>query len=544
MEFGKTGRPKLARNKYGYVNYTKQIINSIPQQIIQNNGGTSIDDSLFVRRSGDTVFGTLKINRQTVIGIEGNYLENDEHDNLTINNNNEGNIVLNVEEVGKVVINGDLEVTGNIIGQKEVSSYGNGDSEGGGTEGGSINVDGRTIDSLKAGEGIIFSGSGSELVISSTGGLDIPQDLLDSWNDIVDKSHTHDNKTTLDSITANQITNWDQAYEDLNDWFYKDSNGVHSKYNFIGDLEVSSYGNGESGTTDSAGSLTVNGTQINSLTNGEGILFTVNNGNLQISATASTDDRITDTKINNWDTAYTWVNTNGQNVLDLTDWFYKDANGKVHSKYDLIGDKEISTYGDGESGTSGSSDNSLKYNGSNVNELAAGNNVSMSLSNGKLTISATGGGSSIEPDLSSYYTKTETDTKLNSYLHKTTTLSQSVASKVQFNDDVYFAKELAVYGTQSSGQDNGYEYALKYNGNTVNTIAIGSGINATYNSNGTLVLYANDVVNMAQKHAAIKTKLGEINGLIKNWTIAQVNTDPEGSTLLCLKALNEIYNIL
>lgn len=51
-------------------------------------------------------------------------------------------------------------------------------------------------------------------------------------------------------ITSAERTKWNNTNTNFNDWFYKDSSGnIHSKYNFIGDSEVSAYGSGETGNT-------------------------------------------------------------------------------------------------------------------------------------------------------------------------------------------------------------------------------------------------------------------------------------------------------
>lgn len=67
-----------------------------------------------------------------------------------------------------------------------------------------------------------------------------------SWDDAVQKAHTHENKSVLDGISSTKVSKWDNTSTNFGDWFYKDSSGkVHSRYSFVGDSEISAHGSGE-----------------------------------------------------------------------------------------------------------------------------------------------------------------------------------------------------------------------------------------------------------------------------------------------------------
>ena len=407
---------------------------------------------------------------------------------------------------------GNIHSRYNFVGDNEVSAYGSGESQGGGSSsgGGYITVNDRNINSIKSKDHITLGGSGTELIIGDTIDLtpyltkasgdtiyqpkgnyltehqDLSQYALKSelhshsnkavldnlTQSVIDNSHTHTNKSVLDGISANKVKQWDSgytygvsAYTDLNDWFYKDSNGiVHSRYNFVGDYEVSAYGSGNSqGGTSGGGFITVNGRNINSISAGENITLGGSNTNLIINAiqpdlssyatqkwvedkhyitgvdlsnyatTAFTDttyqkkgdyalkselhshsnkesvlDKLTvkwweDSQNfhlgysqNNakWTSAYTWVNENGSNVVsavtDFRDWFYKDKDGNIHSKYNFVGDNEVSAYGNGNSQGGGSSSGGgyITVNGRNINSLSGAGGTSISVNGTVATISS------------------------------------------------------------------------------------------------------------------------------------------------------------
>jgi hypothetical protein len=82
---------------------------------------------------------------------------------------------------------------------------------------------------------------------SATGdGTHIPDSSIRAWNDAADKSHTHDNKSVLDSISGQDLVNWRDTALDVSTWFYWDdeTGTLHTPFDFVGDKEVAAYGNG------------------------------------------------------------------------------------------------------------------------------------------------------------------------------------------------------------------------------------------------------------------------------------------------------------
>lgn len=231
-------------------------------------------------------------------------------------NNGDGSYTV---DLSKVVF------TGNLIGEGEITAYGQGSTGGGSTSTGSVTIydglDSVAVDAaLSANQGrilremILEAGTGGSTLLSKLEDVTLtnladgqilkydttskkwvngdgtkvtwtniegkPAALTDAniakWNE---NSHTHTNKTTLDKITETDITNW---------------NDTNSKKH------------GHSNKT---------------------IL-----------------DGITSAKVTNWDGV-------------VTNWnkaFYFDSNGDLKVKVNVIGEKEVSAYGAGTSGGSGS----------------------------------------------------------------------------------------------------------------------------------------------------------------------------------------------
>ncbi len=69
------------------------------------------------------------------------------------------------------------------------------------------------------------------------GGADIPNVSVRYWNEAYNKAHTHDNKSVLDSISNQDLTNWKDTALDVSTWFYfdVDTSTLHTKFNFVGD---------------------------------------------------------------------------------------------------------------------------------------------------------------------------------------------------------------------------------------------------------------------------------------------------------------------
>ena len=231
-------------------------------------------------------------------------------------NNGDGSYTV---DLSKVVF------TGNLIGEGEITAYGQGSTGGGSTSTGSVTIydglDSVAVDAaLSANQGrilremILEAGTGGSTLLSKLEDVTLtnladgqilkydttskkwvngdgtkvtwtniegkPAALTDAniakWNE---NSHTHTNKTTLDKITETDITNWN----DTNSKKHSHSNKT--------------------------------------------IL-----------------DGITSAKVTNWDGV-------------VTNWnkaFYFDSNGDLKVKVNVIGEKEVSAYGAGASGGSGS----------------------------------------------------------------------------------------------------------------------------------------------------------------------------------------------
>lgn len=231
-------------------------------------------------------------------------------------NNGDGSYTV---DLSKVVF------TGNLIGEGEITAYGQGSTGGGSTSTGSVTIydglDSVAVDAaLSANQGrilremILEAGTGGSTLLSSLEDVTLtnladgqilkydatskkwvngdgtkvtwtniegkPANLTDAniakWNE---NSHTHTNKTTLDKITETDITNW---------------NDTNSKKHSHSNKTVL--------------------------------------------------DGITSAKVTNWDGV-------------VTNWnkaFYFDSNGNLKVKVNVIGEKEVSAYGVGASGGSGS----------------------------------------------------------------------------------------------------------------------------------------------------------------------------------------------
>ncbi len=107
-------------------------------------------------------------------------------------------------------------------------------------------------------------------------------------------------------------------------------------------------------------------------------------------------DGITSTKVNNWDSVYS----------DWNDAFYYDTNGNLRVKVNLIGEKEVSAYGEGTSSSTGAI--------TIVDNLTSTlTDAALSANQGRVLKSLIDNIDTSNLDLSNYYTKSETDTKLN-----------------------------------------------------------------------------------------------------------------------------------
>lgn len=209
-------------------------------------------------------------------------------------NNGDGSYTV---DLSKVVF------TGNLIGEGEITAYGQGSTGGGSTSTGPVTIydglDSVAVDAaLSANQGrilremILEAGTGGSTLLSKLEDVTLtnladgqilkydatskkwvngdgtkvtwtniegkPAALTDAniakWNE---NSHTHTNKTTLDKITEANLTSWNNKL-DKAIWdkaFYFDSAGdLRAKVNVIGEKEISAYG---AGTTSGAGTVTI-----------------------------------------------------------------------------------------------------------------------------------------------------------------------------------------------------------------------------------------------------------------------------------------------
>lgn len=209
-------------------------------------------------------------------------------------NNGDGSYTV---DLSKVVF------TGNLIGEGEITAYGQGSTGGGSTSTGSVTIydglDSVAVDAaLSANQGrilremILEAGTGGSTLLSKLEDVTLtnladgqilkydaaskkwvngdgtkvtwtniegkPAALTDAnivkWNE---NNHTHTNKTTLDKITEANLISWNNKL-DKTVWdkaFYFDSAGdLRAKVNVIGEKEISAYG---AGTTSGAGTVTI-----------------------------------------------------------------------------------------------------------------------------------------------------------------------------------------------------------------------------------------------------------------------------------------------
>jgi len=260
--------------------------------------------------------GELNVSNVAVTNVGGGGGSSFSGNFLPAVNNGDGSYTV---DISKVVF------TGNLIGEGEITAYGQGSTGGGSISPGSVTIydglDSVAVDAaLSANQGrilremILEAGTGGSTLLSSLEDVTLtnladgqilkydatskkwvngdgtkvtwtniegkPANLTDAniakWNE---NSHTHTNKTTLDKITETDIINW---------------NDTNSKKHSHSNKTVL--------------------------------------------------DGITSAKVTNWDGV-------------VTNWnkaFYFDSNGNLKVKVNVIGEKEVSAYGAGASGGSGS----------------------------------------------------------------------------------------------------------------------------------------------------------------------------------------------
>lgn len=238
--------------------------------------------------------GELNVSNVAVTNVGGGGGSSFSGNFLPAVNNGDGSYTV---DISKVVF------TGNLIGEGEITAYGQGSTGGGSISPGSVTIydglDSVAVDAaLSANQGrilremILEAGTGGSTLLSSLEDVTLtnladgqilkydatskkwvngdgtkvtwaniegkPAALTDAniakWNE---NSHTHTNKTTLDKITEANLTSWNNKL-DKAIWdkaFYFDSAGdLRAKVNVIGEKEISAYG---AGTTSGAGTVTI-----------------------------------------------------------------------------------------------------------------------------------------------------------------------------------------------------------------------------------------------------------------------------------------------
>ena len=270
-------------------------------------------------------------------------------------------------------IEGDiLKVKLNLVGEKQVSAYGFSDDAGG-----VVTVDvidnltsNRTDAALSANQGRVLK----ELIDTKTS--------VSSWDDITDKpelltieniqkwntqTHTHSNKSVLDSITSALTTNWDAAYTHISDttkhitsterinWNKAYTNNhTHSNKAVLDSITSASTSNWNTAYTNNH--THSNKSVLDSITSGS-----TSNWNAAYTHISDSTKHITSTERTNWNKAYTNNHTHSNKaVLDgisstkVSNWdsVYKDFNdifeieGDILKvKLNLVGEKQVSAYG-------------------------------------------------------------------------------------------------------------------------------------------------------------------------------------------------------
>lgn len=238
--------------------------------------------------------GELNVSNVAVTNVGGGGGSSFSGNFLPAVNNGDGSYTV---DISKVVF------TGNLIGEGEITAYGQGSTGGGSISPGSVTIydglDSVAVDAaLSANQGrilremILEAGTGGSTLLSELEDVTLtnladgqilkydatskkwvngdgtkvtwaniegkPADLTDAniakWNELAKNNHAHSNKTVLDKITEAKLTNWDTIYNNWIKAFYFDGDNIKVKLNLIGEKEVSAYG---SGTTGGSGAITI-----------------------------------------------------------------------------------------------------------------------------------------------------------------------------------------------------------------------------------------------------------------------------------------------
>lgn len=181
--------------------------------------------------------------------------------------------------------NGNLHSRLSFVGDKEISAYGVGDDSGTGSVTIIDNLLSNAADcALSANQGRVLNEKIEDIIEQGVGGVTswddledkpalltdsniqkwntqshthsnktvldgITSDNISNWNTAYTNNHTHSNKTVLDTITSTKVSNWDGVVTNWNKAFYFDSDdNLRVKLNLVGEGEVSAYGTSTGGT--------------------------------------------------------------------------------------------------------------------------------------------------------------------------------------------------------------------------------------------------------------------------------------------------------
>lgn len=178
--------------------------------------------------------------------------------------------------------NGNLHSRLSFVGDKEISAYGAGDDSGSVTIIDNL-LSTATDCALSANQGRVLNEKIQDIIEQGVGGVTswdeledkpalltdeniqkwntqththsnktvldaITSDNISNWNTAYTNNHTHSNKSVLDGITSTKVSNWETVYNDWSKAFYFDeNNNLRVKLNLVGEGEVSAYGAGTSG---------------------------------------------------------------------------------------------------------------------------------------------------------------------------------------------------------------------------------------------------------------------------------------------------------
>lgn len=376
---------------------------------LQSSLDKKVNNTAFNSHSADT---TIHITSDERKNWNVAYNNNHTHSNKTVLDSitstkisNWDNVYANWNKAFYYDSNGYIHVKINLIGDEEVSAYGSGNS----TSTGAITI----IDSLTS--------NATDAALSANQGR-ILKELIDSKTVDVNLTEYY-KKQEIDTLLKS----------------YAASSHTHGISSITG-LQSALDGKASSSHTHSNYSLTGHTHAISAITNLQSSLNAKADSSALTSHTSNTTVHITASERTNWNNAYKNSHTHsnksvldGISSSDITHWnsvyndwltaFYFDSDGNLKAKVNLIGEKEISAYGQGNSSSSG-----IITIVDNLTSTDA--NSALSANQGRILKSLIDS-KTIDFDQSSYYKKSEIDTLLKSYASSAHTHTISNISGLQ-----------------------------------------------------------------------------------------------------------------